>query len=104
MTLKIPAAASSKLLLGLLINHVSAKNSEVNLTFPAALTTSRPKPWAVEDEPDTVRFTNPDKLPHIRVRRLGGADRDRTGGLLVANQALSPLSYSPLSQQLALGT
>jgi hypothetical protein len=27
---------------------------------------------------------------------LGGADRDRTGGLLVANQALSQLSYSPL--------
>ena len=26
---------------------------------------------------------------------LGGADRDRTGGLLVANQALSQLSYSP---------
>jgi len=30
--------------------------------------------------------------PH---RKLGGADRDRTGGLLVANQALSQLSYSP---------
>ena len=29
-------------------------------------------------------------------RELGGADRDRTGGLLVANQALSQLSYSPL--------
>src|SRR5215469_6190610 len=27
---------------------------------------------------------------------VGGADRDRTGGLLVANQALSQLSYSPL--------
>ncbi len=27
----------------------------------------------------------------------GGADRDRTGGLLVANQALSQLSYSPKS-------
>jgi hypothetical protein len=26
---------------------------------------------------------------------IGGADRDRTGGLLVANQALSQLSYSP---------
>src|SRR5207253_11286611 len=26
---------------------------------------------------------------------VGGADRDRTGGLLVANQALSQLSYSP---------
>ena len=32
-------------------------------------------------------------------RRLksGGADRDRTGGLLVANQALSQLSYSPIA-------
>ena len=28
---------------------------------------------------------------------VGGADRDRTGGLLVANQALSQLSYSPLT-------
>ena len=27
--------------------------------------------------------------------KFGGADRDRTGGLLVANQALSQLSYSP---------
>ena len=47
--------------------------------------------------------------PNIRLNRLldysivslsprqmsGGADRDRTGGLLVANQALSQLSYSP---------
>src|SRR5258706_4295299 len=31
----------------------------------------------------------------------GGADRDRTGGLLVANQALSQLSYSPMSDQLS---
>ena len=31
------------------------------------------------------------------VTSLGGADRDRTGGLLVANQALSQLSYSPLN-------
>ena len=28
---------------------------------------------------------------------FGGADRDRTGGLLVANQALSQLSYSPIA-------
>jgi hypothetical protein len=32
--------------------------------------------------------------PSIK-RNSGGADRDRTGGLLVANQALSQLSYSP---------
>ena len=30
-------------------------------------------------------------------RGFGGADRDRTGGLLVANQALSQLSYSPFN-------
>ena len=34
--------------------------------------------------------------PNIRLN--GGADRDRTGGLLVANQALSQLSYSPSPQ------
>ena len=28
-------------------------------------------------------------------RRIGGAERDRTAGLLVANEALSQLSYSP---------
>ncbi len=31
----------------------------------------------------------------IEPQAFGGADRDRTGGLLVANQALSQLSYSP---------
>src|ERR1700680_3443099 len=41
------------------------------------------------------------RRPTIRGRgrprhtKSGGADRDRTGGLLVANQALSQLSYSP---------
>ena len=29
------------------------------------------------------------------LEKIGGADRDRTGGLLVANEALSQLSYSP---------
>jgi hypothetical protein len=29
------------------------------------------------------------------VEKIGGADRDRTGGLVVANDALSQLSYSP---------
>jgi hypothetical protein len=33
--------------------------------------------------------------PNIELVIFGGADRDRTGGLLVANQALSQLSYSP---------
>jgi hypothetical protein len=37
-----------------------------------------------------------DGVFQITLRRFsGGADRDRTGGLLVANQALSQLSYSP---------
>ena len=29
------------------------------------------------------------------LRRIGGASRDRTDGLVVANDALSQLSYSP---------
>jgi hypothetical protein len=33
--------------------------------------------------------------PNTKLECIGGADRDRTGGLLVANQALSQLSYSP---------
>ena len=33
--------------------------------------------------------------PPALAKFSGGADRDRTGGLLVANQALSQLSYSP---------
>ena len=33
--------------------------------------------------------------PNVKLD-FGGADRDRTGGLLVANQALSQLSYSPM--------
>jgi hypothetical protein len=33
----------------------------------------------------------------LPIVNFGGADRDRTGGLLVANQALSQLSYSPLN-------
>jgi hypothetical protein len=32
---------------------------------------------------------------NTKTKVSGGADRDRTGGLLVANQALSQLSYSP---------
>jgi hypothetical protein len=39
----------------------------------------------------------------LNVTNLGGADRDRTGGLLVANQALSQLSYSPLTRSLVFG-
>ena len=35
---------------------------------------------------------------HHAVRPPGGADRDRTDDLLVANQALSQLSYGPASE------
>jgi hypothetical protein len=31
----------------------------------------------------------------IELWEVGGAERDRTAGLLVANEALSQLSYSP---------
>ena len=34
--------------------------------------------------------------------RLGGADRDRTGDLMLAKHALSQLSYSPTSFQLSV--
>ncbi len=45
------------------------------------------------------------RLSHLtpNIRLVGGADRDRTGGLLVANQALSQLSYSPLTRSLVSG-
>ena len=33
--------------------------------------------------------------PHSLLKDLGGARRDRTDGLLNANQALSQLSYGP---------
>ena len=36
--------------------------------------------------------------PYLR-RETGGAGRDRTGGLIVANDALSQLSYSPSFQR-----
>jgi hypothetical protein len=49
----------------------------------------------------------PINQPATAYRFFGGADRDRTGGLLVANQALSQLSYSPnlvLSSQMSVLT
>jgi hypothetical protein len=43
-----------------------------------------------------VTHPGPTWQPHaLDAKRFGGADRDRTGGLLVANEALSQLSYSP---------
>ena len=46
------------------------------------------------DPLEPLRQRNSIELP-LEFGKLGGADRDRTGGLLVANQALSQLSYSP---------
>src|SRR5437764_9424177 len=41
------------------------------------------------------QFSVPRDAEPLNSKQIGGADRDRTGGLLVANQALSQLSYSP---------
>src|SRR4051812_4386612 len=38
------------------------------------------------------------------IRGDGGAERDRTAGLVIANDALSQLSYSPVPPVAALGT
>lgn len=35
-------------------------------------------------------------IPGVTTRRTGGAERDRTDDLLLAKQALSQLSYSPV--------
>jgi hypothetical protein len=35
-------------------------------------------------------------LPTVGIRKSGGADRDRTGDLMLAKHALSQLSYSPV--------
>jgi hypothetical protein len=48
------------------------------------------KPRIIGQRPSTIG-----QQSSANDRFSGGADRDRTGGLLVANQALSQLSYSP---------
>ena len=40
--------------------------------------------------------------PQLYTGEIGGAERDRTDDLLLAKQALSQLSYSPMSQVLHL--
>jgi hypothetical protein len=54
-------------------------------------------PLAARLKPCPSRSYRPTALWNFRpsAKFSGGADRDRTGGLLVANQALSQLSYSP---------
>jgi hypothetical protein len=89
MSLEISATTPSNLLLGFPINQFAAKYAEIAF---------RSQSWAIKEKPYAILLANPNKLSHIQSRRypnLGGADRDRTGGLLVANQALSQLSYSP---------
>ena len=54
------------------------------------------KPTAVSDGLESSR----ERAPLVAMRSMGlggsgGASRDRTGDLLVANQALSQLSYGP---------
>jgi hypothetical protein len=49
---------------------------------------------SIHSPPPATRAAPTGLIP-FRTTNSGGADRDRTGGLLVANQALSQLSYSP---------
>jgi hypothetical protein len=51
------------------------------------------RPIATANADEQIHEAN--KSLHLCAMNSGGADRDRTGGLLVANQALSQLSYSP---------
>ena len=60
-----------------------------------------PRPLHDPEAPPTQYSMSAKLAPNSRLdhfcRNSGGADRDRTGGLLVANQALSQLSYSPIN-------
>src|SRR5580692_976688 len=67
------------------IDRMSSSSSWVVRRSPLVVGKSGNLPLANDD-----RLTTNDSFS-------GGADRDRTGGLLVANQALSQLSYSPSS-------
>ncbi len=54
-----------------------------------------------QQDPGSPESTHQNEASHSKTPATGfsgGADRDRTGGLLVANQALSQLSYSPKLQ------
>jgi hypothetical protein len=42
-----------------------------------------------------MQNSNSSELMEKSRKGIGGAERDRTAGLLVANEALSQLSYSP---------
>jgi hypothetical protein len=78
-------------------------------TMMATIGTSNPPKPMIESTNLTERLRKPTTTSQRPTTGLtndrfsGGADRDRTGGLLVANQALSQLSYSPQIQPLAFG-
>src|SRR5581483_1104937 len=56
----------------------------------------KPRILSITSMRHLLRFGfGPRRMTNDQRRFSGGADRDRTGGLLVANQALSQLSYSP---------
>jgi hypothetical protein len=55
---------------------------------------NQPESCLTPHHPSRLVLAN-DETANDQRRVSGGADRDRTGGLLVANQALSQLSYSP---------
>ena len=42
--------------------------------------------------------------PRVRAAKRGGARRDRTADLVIANDALSQLSYGPVKGRLYMGT
>jgi uncharacterized protein YeeX (DUF496 family) len=44
---------------------------------------------------------NGEKIRQV-IEKIGGASRDRTDDLIVANDALSQLSYSPIGWQVRL--
>ena len=44
-------------------------------------------------------FSTPSRFTPYASPSVGGANRDRTGDLLLAKQALSQLSYSPVRDQ-----
>ena len=67
-------------------------------TMMATIGTSNPPRPTIESTKSFQRLRKPTTIGQrlsANDRFSGGADRDRTGGLLVANQALSQLSYSP---------
>ena len=69
----------------------------LSASFNARIQLSKSLPWI---EPEELTGSKPRGLgfregAHNLALRTGGADRDRTDDLLVANQALSQLSYSP---------